>query len=45
MPDQTVVDLLYRDFQELQDKIDIAEVSLQTTLRITFSKSLWIAGG
>ena len=43
MPDQTVVDLLYRDFQELQDKIDIAEVSLQTTLRITFSKSLWIA--
>lgn len=43
MPDQTVVDLLYQDFQELMGKIDIAEVSLQTTLRITFSKSLWIA--
>ena len=43
MSDQTAVDLLYQDFIELLGKIDLAEVSLQTTLRITFSKSLWIA--
>ena len=43
MPEHTVVDSLYQDFQELMGKIDIAEVSLQTTLRITFGKSLCIA--
>ena len=43
MPVETAVDQLYQDFQELLSKIDIAEVSLQTTLRTTFSKSLMMA--
>ena len=43
MPEHTVVDSLYQDFKELVGKIDVAEVSLQTTLRITFGKSLCIA--
>ena len=43
MADETPVDLLYRDFQELIAGIDVLELSLQTTLRITFSKSLLMA--
>ncbi len=43
MPDETPVDELYQDFQELIGKVDIFELSLQTTLRITFSKSLLLA--
>ena len=43
MPDETAVDRLYQDFQELLAKVDIAEVSLRTTLRINFSKSLLVA--
>ena len=43
MPDETPVDLLYRGFQELIAGIDVLELSLQTTLRITFSKSLLMA--
>ena len=43
MLDETPVDELYRDFQELIGKVDILELSLQTTLRITFSKSLLLA--
>ena len=43
MPEETVVDILYRDYQDLIGRIDVSEVSLQTTLRITFSKSLLMA--
>ena len=43
MPDETVVDLLYQDFQEVINRIDVFELSLQTTLRVTFSKSLLMA--
>ena len=43
MPDTTPVDLLYQDYQELIGKVDASELSLQTTLRITLSKSLLMA--
>ena len=43
MPDATPVDELYQDFQELIGKVDVLDLSLQTTLRITFSKSLLMA--
>lgn len=43
MPDETPVDELYQDFQELIGTVGISDLSLQTTLRITFSKSLLMA--
>ena len=43
MPDATPVDLLYQDYQELIEKIDVAEVSLRETVRVNFSKSLLLA--
>lgn len=43
MPDETPIDQLYRDFQELIELVGISDLSLQTTLRITFSKSLLMA--
>ena len=43
MPDETVVDRLYRDFQELIQGIDPVEVSLRETLRVNFSKSLLLS--
>ncbi len=39
----TVVDLLYLDFQRLLAAIDEQDISLQTSLRVTFSRSLYIA--
>ena len=43
MPDETIVDQLYQDFQTLIESVDVLDFSLQTTLRITFSKSLLMA--
>ena len=43
MPGETVVDRLYQDFQEVIAGIGSAEVSLQTTARVNFSKSLLLA--
>lgn len=43
MPEETVVDRLYQDFQSLITEINTLDLSLQTTLRITLSKSLLMA--
>ena len=40
MPEETVVDRLYQDFQSLIAEIQTLDLSLQTTLRMTLSKSL-----
>ena len=43
MPDETPVDELYQDFQELIAGIDPKEVSLRETLRVNLAKSLLLA--
>lgn len=42
-PEETVVDRLYQDFQALIASIDPSDLSLQTTVRVNFSKSLLMA--
>ena len=43
MPEETPVDLLYQDFQRLLAVVGREDVSLEVSLRITFSRSLFIA--
>ena len=42
-PEETVVDRLYQDFQALIASIDPSDLSLQTTVRVNFSKALLLA--